>query len=319
MGETRYCTRHAADVRLVSGALRIPLRSQRRSDESGRGRHLTQGRPLRGRDPALSGAKVRHLLEAPKAQTLKAKRDQAIISILFYHALRRDELCKLMVKDIHERRGVKHLRVHGKGAKVRHVPLHPGSQEQIDEYLQAAGHGGIPSAPLFKPIRNNRRRLPADQDLREADRRLGGPLRPALRPGDRRDQRPGCRRRHRQGPGMARPRERQHDPNLRSPQDAAGGFADVQGQILGVPHRALDTTSVQAALNQATGKRLGNTSPSRLPGFAVPARRSRIIAAVSAGTSLPTSPCIAVPTTRCCSSLNARSASRCSTLSVPAS
>ncbi len=76
-----------------------------------------------------------------------------------WHAasLQRDELCKLMIKDIHERQGVKHWRVHGKGVKVRHVPLHPGSQEKINEYLQAAGHGGIPSVPLFKPIRNNRR------------------------------------------------------------------------------------------------------------------------------------------------------------------
>ena len=110
-----------------------------------------------GKTPAISDAQVRHLLEAPKGQTLKAKRDRAIISILFYHALRRDELCKLMVKDVHERRGVKHLRVHGKGSKLRHVPLHPASQERIDEYLQAAGHGALPSAPLFKPIRNNRR------------------------------------------------------------------------------------------------------------------------------------------------------------------
>ena len=110
-----------------------------------------------GKTPALSDAQVRALLDSPKGQTLKAKRDRAILSILFYHALRRDELCKLMVKDVHERRGVKHLRVHGKGAKLRHVPLHPASQERIEEYLQAAGHGALPSAPLFKPIRNNRR------------------------------------------------------------------------------------------------------------------------------------------------------------------
>ena len=109
-----------------------------------------------GKTPALSDAQVRALLEAPKGQTLKAKRDRAILSILFYHALRRDELCKLMIKDIHERRGVTHLRVHGKGSKLRHVPLHPASQDRIEEYLQAAGHSGLPSAPLFKPIRNNR-------------------------------------------------------------------------------------------------------------------------------------------------------------------
>lgn len=110
-----------------------------------------------GKTPAISDAQVRALLTAPKGASLKAKRDRAILSILFYHALRRDELCKLMVKDVHERRGVKHLRVHGKGSKLRHVPLHPASQERIDEYLQAAGHGSLPSAPLFKPIRNNRR------------------------------------------------------------------------------------------------------------------------------------------------------------------
>ena len=100
-----------------------------------------------GKTPALSDAQVRMLLDAPQGQSLKAKRDRAILSILFYHALRRDELCKLMVKDVHERRGVKHLRVHGKGAKLRHVPLHPASQERIEEYLQAAGHGALPSAP----------------------------------------------------------------------------------------------------------------------------------------------------------------------------
>lgn len=110
-----------------------------------------------GKTPALSDAQVRALLEAPKGQALKAKRDRAILSILFYHALRRDELCKLMVKDVHERRGVKHLRVHGKGAKLRYVPLHPASQERIEDYLTAAGHGDLPSAPVFKPIRNNRR------------------------------------------------------------------------------------------------------------------------------------------------------------------
>lgn len=110
-----------------------------------------------GKTPAISDAQVRALLAAPEGPSLKAKRDRAILSILFYHALRRDELCKLMVKDVHERRGVKHLRVHGKGSKLRHLPLHPASQERIEEYLQAAGHGALPSAPLFKPVRNNRR------------------------------------------------------------------------------------------------------------------------------------------------------------------
>ena len=110
-----------------------------------------------GKTPAISDAQVRALLASPHGQSLKAVRDRAIVSILFYHALRREELCRLRIKDIHERRGVKHLRVYGKGAKLRHVPLHPASLDRITEYLEAAGHGALPSAPLFKPIRNNRR------------------------------------------------------------------------------------------------------------------------------------------------------------------
>jgi integrase/recombinase XerD len=109
-----------------------------------------------GKTPALSDAQARHLLDAPKGNTVKAKRDRAILSILLYHALRRDELCQLLVRDIHERRGVKHLRIHGKGEKLRHVPLHPGSQERITEYLEAAGHAQLASSALFRPVRNNR-------------------------------------------------------------------------------------------------------------------------------------------------------------------
>ena len=110
-----------------------------------------------GKTPAISDAQVRALLSAPEGQTLKAVRDRAILSILFYHALRREELCRLRIKDVHERRGVKHLRIYGKGEKLRNVPLHPASLDRITEYLEAAGHGALPSAPLFKPVRNNRR------------------------------------------------------------------------------------------------------------------------------------------------------------------
>ncbi len=109
-----------------------------------------------GKTPALSDAQARRLLEAPEGDTLKAKRDRAIISILFYHALRREELCHLLVRDIHERRGIKHLRIHGKGEKLRYIPLHPASQERITVYLESAGHAASAAAPLFRPVRNNR-------------------------------------------------------------------------------------------------------------------------------------------------------------------
>jgi integrase/recombinase XerD len=107
-----------------------------------------------GATPALSDAQTRLLLEAPSKDTLKGKRDRAILSTLAHHALRRDELCRLKVGDLQMRLGVAHLRVEGKGSKVRYVPLHPETQRLVAEYLEACGHRADLEGPLFRPVRN---------------------------------------------------------------------------------------------------------------------------------------------------------------------
>jgi integrase/recombinase XerD len=95
-------------------------------------------------------------IAAPEADTIKSKRDRAIISTLLFHALRREELCKLKVKDAqHARKGVPRLRVSGKGGKTRYVPLHSGTQALIHDYLAAAGHGDDEHGALFRPVKNN--------------------------------------------------------------------------------------------------------------------------------------------------------------------
>jgi len=109
-----------------------------------------------GKTPALGDAQARHLLKLPAGEDLKGKRDRALLSLLLYHGLRREELSRLIVEDIHPRRGVPHLRVHGKGSKVRHIPLHPGTQELLTDYLEASRHAHEKSGALFRPIRNNR-------------------------------------------------------------------------------------------------------------------------------------------------------------------
>jgi site-specific recombinase XerD len=118
-----------------------------------------------GKTPALGDHQARELLAAPGVdtaagdETIKEKRDRAILSTLLFHALRRDELCKLRVRDFRDaRRGVPHLRVSGKGEKTRYLPLHPGTNTLIHDYLEAAGHGGDDNGALFRPLRNNRTR-----------------------------------------------------------------------------------------------------------------------------------------------------------------
>ena len=107
-----------------------------------------------GKTPALGDHQARKLLDAPQAETIKSKRDRAILSTLLFHALRREELCKLKVKDFrHARKGVPHLKVSGKGGKTRYLPLHPGTNGLINDYLDAAG-----TAHRFHRCRDRRHR-----------------------------------------------------------------------------------------------------------------------------------------------------------------
>jgi len=110
-----------------------------------------------GKTPAIGDHQARELLAAPQKDTIKSKRDRAILSTLLFHALRREELCKLKVRDAqHARKAVPHLRVSGKGGKTRYLPLHPGTHALIHDYLAIAGHGDDDAGALFRPVRNNR-------------------------------------------------------------------------------------------------------------------------------------------------------------------
>lgn len=108
-----------------------------------------------GKTPTISDDQARQLLAEPETTVdpLKLARDKAMLSTLLFHALRREELCLLKVKDIEDRRGVKHLKVSGKGGKTRYLPLNPGSAELIYDYLELAGHSQKPDYPLFRRLR----------------------------------------------------------------------------------------------------------------------------------------------------------------------
>jgi integrase/recombinase XerD len=194
-----------------------------------------------GTTPTIGDHQARQLLAAPAKETVKAKRDRAILSTLLYHALRREELCKLKVSDFrHARRGVPHLKVDGKGEKTRFLPLHPGTNAVIHDYLEAAGHGEDDNGALFRPIKNNRGKTLEHALTPDAVYKLVKAYSVEAGVRDRRpcpacDGRHQCARppgRHRQGPGVARARQHLHHPHLRSPQDAPGGQPDFQGELL---------------------------------------------------------------------------------------
>ena len=114
-----------------------------------------------GSTPALGDAQARRLLEAPALDTLKGARDRAILATLLYHGIRREELCRLRLRDMHTRQGVMQFRIEGKGDKIRFVPIHQAALRLIGEYLEMGKHGGAVShasldSPLFRPVANNR-------------------------------------------------------------------------------------------------------------------------------------------------------------------
>jgi integrase/recombinase XerD len=109
-----------------------------------------------GSTPALGDRQARKLLEAPPAGTLKGDRDRAILATLLYHGLRREELCRLRVRDLHSREGVMHFRVEGKRDKIRFIPVNAAALRTIEEYLARAGHRHDLDGPLFRPVKNNR-------------------------------------------------------------------------------------------------------------------------------------------------------------------
>ena len=106
-----------------------------------------------GKTPALGDDQAKRLLDAPDTETVKGLRDRAILAVLLYHGLRREEAARLTMSDLGERRGIKHLRVHGKGKKIRFLPLHPVAAERIYAYLERDGLRVISSGPLFRSVR----------------------------------------------------------------------------------------------------------------------------------------------------------------------
>jgi site-specific recombinase XerD len=107
-----------------------------------------------GKTSALSDAQAKRLLGAPDGATLKGKRDRAILAVLLYHALRRAELCSVCVEDYALRRGVPTLAVHGKGGKIRYLPVHPAAVRLIENYLDASGQRTDTKGALFRPVKS---------------------------------------------------------------------------------------------------------------------------------------------------------------------
>ncbi|MGF1483747.1 MAG: site-specific tyrosine recombinase [Opitutales bacterium] len=90
-------------------------------------------RPLPG---TLTHAEVDRLLAAPNLESPQGLRDAAILELMYSSGLRVSELCALSLTDVDTPAGA--VRVFGKGAKERHVPLGEPAIEALQRYLSLA-------------------------------------------------------------------------------------------------------------------------------------------------------------------------------------
>ncbi|MDP6510684.1 MAG: site-specific tyrosine recombinase XerD [Dehalococcoidia bacterium] len=85
----------------------------------------------------LGVAEVRRLLEQPaKGHTPDAKRDQAMLELLYATGIRVSELVSLDVEDFYSQGGL--VRCWGKGGRERLIPIHPQATQILQDYLSDA-------------------------------------------------------------------------------------------------------------------------------------------------------------------------------------
>ncbi|MBP1708030.1 MAG: xerC [Chloroflexi bacterium] len=83
----------------------------------------------------ISVAQARRLLEEPAKNTsTEAKRDKAMLELLYASGMRVSELVALNLGDVDISGG--YVRCFGKGHKERMIPIYPRAAQSIDEYLK---------------------------------------------------------------------------------------------------------------------------------------------------------------------------------------
>ena len=157
---TRYRI-HLEDRGLAPGTINVRLAAVRRlayeaadsgllSPELAAGIRRVKGAKKRGVRLGnwLTETQARNLLQLPDSQTLKGKRDRALLAVLLGCGLRRRELADLTFDHLQRRED--HWAIVdlvGKGGHIRTVPVPDWVKQTIDEWAAGAG---VTSGRLFR-------------------------------------------------------------------------------------------------------------------------------------------------------------------------
>ena len=192
---------------------------------------------------ALSNDEIKKLLEPENPESPENLCDQAILELAYASGLRLSELKNLRLEQLHLDAGF--INVIGKGNKERVVPVGKKAVESLNRYIEGgqakADHAEIAGECFPDEARHAVRGgdvVVAHQKSR-APRRRGTQHDAAHAAAQLRDASAGARRGFARDPGIARPREHQHDGDLhaRHRQPVAGNPPEIPSA--GVKHETV--------------------------------------------------------------------------------
>lgn len=126
--------------------------------------HVTESNPTEGIDSpriaqslphVLSHIEIEFLLTGPDIRTNEGIRDSAILELFYSCGLRISELANIPLRNISLNESS--IRVHGKGSKVRLVPLGSRAIERIHLWLNLRGSLKVKDDALFLSLRGGKR------------------------------------------------------------------------------------------------------------------------------------------------------------------
>jgi site-specific recombinase XerD len=122
-----------------------------------------------GKTPILDGGEWRHLIDAIPTDTLRDRRDRALIATLTYSFARINAALRMRVEDLRPRGAGWELRLREKGGKQHVIPCHHALAELLLAYIAAAGIGEERKAWLFRTSKGWKADVLSEDAMRQTD------------------------------------------------------------------------------------------------------------------------------------------------------
>ncbi len=122
-----------------------------------------------GKTPVLEAEAWRELLTSIPTETLRDRRDRALIATLTYSFARITAALKMKVEDLRPRGAGWSVRLHEKGGKHHTMPCHHALAEALHAYINAAGIADDRKGWLFRTARGHNGKVLSENPMTQPD------------------------------------------------------------------------------------------------------------------------------------------------------